>query len=506
MFSSGKLIGASPSFRLRALSRIALTLPIFFGLSHVVSAQHIYIDPRAEVRISATDNANLTETDKVRDGVLNSAIGFNARIDGNRANLAVDYSLDHFLFLTDGGSDYRQNLFGTLDAEVWEDHFTVNGRASLRQQFLDQASSLSGSSANQTANRRLVQEYTGTGIFRAGLREFADARLTYRVGLTRSPADNLLDETLPVNFSDSTSHEFSASIDSGDRFRLFQWRLFGDSTRVIRSLDVNDFRRERAGGEVTVKFNRFFQLTGNLNVSSNDLQSDVLSEDGFGWEAGFRWTPGRKLDLSVSYGREGAREIWYASLQHFFSIRFDFTGSYTDTISANAIVSNNNLNSLRFNGEQGIENGAGLPIDETDPNFSFSDTDFRRRAAVGTFTLRQRRTTSYLTGNAEWRTFDDGTGTGRSWGVSMGTDHEINEKTSISARLSFRQSLFDNGVVVDTLTSRIDNFIVGNLSWTKTVSKYLRIALSYDHSQRFSNVDGQDLEENVLTFYLRGTF
>ncbi len=506
MLSSGNPIGAPTSIRLRALLHVTLALSAFSGLSQLVSAQHIYIDPRAEVRLSATDNANLTETAKVGDAVLNSAIGLNARIDGNRVNLAVDYSLDHFLFLTDGGSDYRQNLFGTLDAEVWEDHFTVNGRASLRQQFLDQASSLSGSSANRTANRRLVQAYTGTGIFRTGLRDFADARVTYRVGIARSPADNLLDDTLPVNFSDSTSHELSASIDSGDRFRLFQWRLFGDSSRVIRSLDVNNFRREKAGGEFTVKFNRFFQVTGNLNVSSNDLQSDVLSEEGFGWEAGFRWTPGRKLDLSVSYGREGAREIWYASLQHFFTIRFDFTGSYTDTISANAIVSNNTLNSLRFNGQQGIEDGTGLPIDETDPNFSFSDTDFRRRAAVGTFTLRQKRTTSYLTGNAEWRTFDDGTGTGRSWGVSMGTDHKINQKSSISARLSFRQSLFDNGVVVDTLTSRIDNFIVGNLSWTKTVSKYLHVAVSYDHSQRFSNVAGQGLEENVLTFYLRGTF
>ena len=506
MLAFCNLIKAVSSCKLRGSYSAFLGLLSVIYLFPAASAQHIYIDPRAEARLSATDNANLTETDKLSDGVLNTAIGLNARIDGNRLNVAVDYSLDHFVFFSDGGTDYRQNLFGTLDAEVWEDHFTVNGRASLRQQFLDQTSSLSGSAANRTTNRRLVQEYTGTGIFRAGLRDFADARLTYRIGLTRSPADNLLDDTLPVNFSDSTSHEISASIDSGERFRLFQWRLFADSTRVLRSLDVNDFRKERAGGELTVKFNRFIQVTGNLNVSSNDLQSAVLSEDGFGWEAGFRLTPGPKTDLSVSFGKEGARAIWYASLQHFFTIRFDFTGSYTDTISANTIVSNDKLNSLRFNGESGIENGAGLPIDETDPNFSFSDTDFRRRAAVGTFTLRQKRTTSYLTGNSEWRTFDDGTGTGRSWGVSIGTDHKINEKSSISARLSYRQSLFDNGVVVDTLSSRVDDFIVGNLSWAKTVSKYLRIALSYDHSQRFSNVDGQDLEENVLTFYIRGTF
>ena len=506
MLAFSSRIYAVANCKHRGSRSVALWFIALFCLSAVSSAQHIYVDPRAEVRLSVTDNANLTETDKINDGVLNSAIGFNARIDGNRMNVALDYSLDHFVFISDGGTDYRQNLFGTLDAEVWEDHFTINGRASLRQQFLDQTSSLSGSAANRTTNRRLVQAYTGTGIFKAGLKDFADARVTYRVGLSRSPADNLLDETLPVNFSDSTSHEINATLDSGDRFRLFQWRLFANSSRVLRSLDVNDYRKERGGGEVTVKFNRFFQLTGNVNVSSNDLQTAVLSEDGFGWETGFRWTPGRKLDLSVSYGKEGAREIWYASLQHFFTIRFDFTGSYTDTISANALVSNDRLNSLRFNGESGIENTAGLPIDETDPNFSFSDTDFRRRAAVGTFTLRQKRTTSYLTGNSEWRTFDDDTGTARSWGISIGTDHKINQRTEISARLSYRQSLFDNGVVVDNLTKRIDDFIVGNISWTKTMSEYFRIALSYDHSQRFSNVDGQGLKENVLTFYLRGTY
>ena len=468
-------------------------------LSHAALAQHVYIDPRAEVRLTGTDNATLAETDREYEAVLNSAVGMNARIDGNRLRLALDYSLDHFYFITNGAEEFRQNAFGTLDAEVWEDHLTINGRASLRQQFLDQRGSLSGSAANRTANRRLVQEYTGTGIFRTGIRDYADFRATYRIGLQRSPADNLDDETLPINFSDSTSHELTASVDSGDRFRNFQWRIFGDSSRVIRSLDVNDFRKERAGAEITLKANRFIQFFGNVNVTSNDFQNEVLAEDGFGWEGGLRWTPGGKLDASVSYGKEGARDVWYGSLQYFFSARFDFTGSYTDRITANTIVSNDTLNSLSFNSELGITNTESLPIDETDPNFSFSDVDFRQRAAVGTFTLRHKRTTSYLSGNYEWRTFDNDAGTGEAWGITVGTDHEINEKTSLNARLSFRQSLFEDGV-------RVDDFIVGNLSWTKTVSRYFRVAMSYDYSQRRSNLEGENLRENAVTLYLRGTF
>lgn len=472
----------------------------FFSLNgEDAQAQHIYVDPRAEVRVTGTDNATLVETNREYEAVLNSAIGINTRIDGNRLRLALDYSLDHFYFITSDTDEFRQNAFGTLDAEVWEDHLTINGRASLRQQFIDQRGSLSGSAANRTANRRLVQEYTATSIFRTGLRDYADFRLTYRLGLQRSPADNLTDDTLPINFSDSTSHEFTASLDSGDRFRNFQWRFFADSSRVIRSLDVNDFRKERAGGEITLKPNRHLQFFGNINVTSNDFQNAILAEDGFGWETGIRWTPGGKLDGSVSFGKEGARSVWYGSLQYFFSARLDFTGSYTDRITANTIVSNDTLNSLSFNSELGITNTENLPIDETDPNFSFSDVDFRQRSAVGTFTLRQKRTTSFLSGNYEWRTFDNDSGTGQAWGITAGTEHKINEKTSLNARLSFRQSLFEDGV-------RVDDFIVGNLSWEKTISRYFRFAVSYDHSQRLSNLEGENLRENAITLYLRGTF
>ncbi len=468
-------------------------------LPNQVFAQHIYIDPRAEVRVTGTDNANLSSTDREYEAVLNSAAGLNARIDGHRLRLALDYSLDHFYFITDGTDDLRQNMFGTLDAEVWENHLTINGRASLRQQFLDQRGSLSGSAANRTANRRLVQAYTGTGIFRSGIRDYADLRITYRIGIERSPADNLEDETLPINFSDSTSQEWTASLGSGDRFRNLQWELFGTRSIVKRSLDVNNFRSDSYGGRLTFKFNRFFQLNGSVSGNSNDFQNAVLAQQGLGWNAGFRWTPGPKLDLSGSYGKVGNRDTWNGLLQYFFSARFDFRGSYTDVITANTIVSNDNLNRLSFNDELGITNTEGLPIDETDPTFSFSDVDFRRRLASGTFTLRHKRTTSFLTGNYEWRTFDDDSGTGRSWGLTLGTDHQINEKTSLNARLSFRQSLFEDRV-------RVDDFFVGNVSWSKTVSKYFRLAVSYDHTQRRSNQAGLDLVENALTLYLRGTF
>jgi len=489
---------------MRFLSKhvIAAHSAVFFLFvigTHSAFAQHVWIDPRAEGRITLTDNANLTEANRIQDAVLNVSPAINIRVEGARTRAAIDYAFDYLYFLSDGGTDTRHNLFGTLESEVWEDHLTLQGRASMRQQYLDQRGSLSNNFANRTDNRRMLQNYTGTAIMRGGLKDFADWRATYRFGISETPADNLDDDTLTTNFSDTVSHEVTLSLGSGKRFNNFEWRLFADSSRVQRSLDVNDFRNEHAGAELTYKFSRFFSLIGSIGYSRNNFQSEELSEDGLSWEGGFRWTPGRKLDLEVRHGREGKRKTWYGTLRHFFTVRFDFTGSYQDTITANSIITNDSLQDYRFDEDIGIRDGQGLPVDESDPRFSFSDVDFRRRVAQGTFTLRQKRTQWYVSGNMEWRTFDDDSGTARSEGISGGFEHKINEKTSLSGSVGYRRSRFED-------QTRVDDFITANLDWTKTVSRYFRIAVGYAHSERQSTEQGSDLEENSLTFYIRGTF
>jgi len=463
------------------------------------ASEHFWVDLRGEARLAISDNSLLTIKDRTPDVVLNMSPGINVRWESKRVRGGIDYALDYLYFISDKSADYRHSGFATIDAEVIKDHLSLNGRASLRQQFLDQRGSITNSFANKTDNRRLIQNYTGSAILKGGLRDIADYRLTYRYGLARTPADNLDDLTLPVNFSDTNSSEFVASIGSGNRFNNFSWRISADSSRVMRSLNVNDFKNEHIAGELTYKFNRFIQIFGSTGYSRNNFQADVLSEDGRTWNAGFRWTPGRKLDLTVSTGKEGQREVWYAALQYFFSARLDFNGTYQDTLSSNTIVTNDSLQGFTFDAEQGISNQSGLPIDETDPIFTYSDVDFRRRNGRGTFTLRKKRTTFYATGNIEWRTFDDSTGTAVSWGISSGFDRNVTENTSIKGSVGYRQSRFEGQF-------RIDNYIEANLDWTTELSRYFRAAIGLSHSERQSNEAGADLEENAVTFYLRGTF
>ena len=488
-------------FRPHSLSKLSFGLFLLAGGSDasVAGGEHWWVDTRAEARATATDNAFLTEANRFSDLVLNVSPGLNARWESKRITAGVDYALDYFYFFSDQTTDVRQSGFATLDAEVIEDHLSIVGRASLREKFLSQRGAISNNFANRTDNRRLLQNYTGSAILKGGLRDVADWRISYRYGLGRSDADNLLDETLPVNFSDTISNEIVGSITSGKRFNNFVWRLFLNSSRVTRNLEVNDFRNERAGGEITYKFNRFFQVLGSAGFSRNDFQSVILRQDGFTWEAGFRWTPGRKLDMTVLTGREGTRKTWSADVQYFFSPRLVFTGNYRDILSANTIVTNNSLQDFGFDENLGISNSSGLPIDETDPIFTLSDVDFRRQSARAGFTLRQMRTKMSLTANYERRTFDDGTGTATSIGLSYTFDRQITKRSSIKGRTSYRRSRFEG-------ETRVDNYITASLDWTTTLSRYFKAAIGFNHSERQSSAQGSDLEENALTVYLRGTF
>ncbi len=492
----GAFSGNNRSIRLLSLGTLVLSLGAEFQAVH---AQHVWFDPRLEAKLAFSDNSLLTESNRQSDVVLNFAPGLNTRLEGRKLRGALDYSYDYLRFMSDGSSEGRHNLFGTFDMDVLEDHLTVNSRASLRQVFLDRGGSLSKSIANKSTNRRLVQNYTGSAILKGTMRNIADWRVSYRFGLTLSPADNLDDETITTNFSDTQTHEVRASIGSGQRFNNLEWRLFASSQRSQRSLDVNDFKSENAGAELNLKFSRHFALLGTLGYSQNGLQSSALAADGMSWEAGFRLTPGRKLDLTLKWGKEGNRTKWYGRLQHFFSIRLDLVASYTDTITSNAIVLNDTLQSLQFDPSRGIIDTQGLPVDETDPSFSLSDVDFRRRNANAVITWRHKRSQLYVNGNMEWRTFDDSSGTASSWGLSTGFKRSINKNTDLSGTISYRRSRFEDGV-------RVDNYIVGSLDWSNRLSKYFTLAVNASHSQRQSNEQGSDLMENALTLYLRGTF
>ncbi len=459
----------------------------------------VEISPRINLEVTATDNVFLTPDNREFDLALIASPGINIGIEGRRVQASVDYGLDYLYFVLDGSTDIRPRAFALVDAELIDNRFFVSGRASVQQTFLDRTASLSGSNANISDNRRAVQNYSGEARLLGQFANYADWNVTYNYGLQLSPADDLTDDTLPTTFSDSQNQELSIEVDTGDRFGKFGGRIRATAQRVSRSLTDLDFENDRLTGELSYRLDRTFSVFASTGISRNSLQSTAAGGDGFAWDGGFRWAPSRRTEFEARYGREGPRTT--ALVQGVFrpGRRLNFTVNYTDQVTANSFLQNTGLTNLQFDDRLGITDLTGIPVDQTNPAFTLSDIDFRRRAADIGIRWQNLRNIIFLTASFEERIFDNETGTSSNWGVSAGYDRRLTPKSDARFSASYRRNLFEG-------SDRVDNVVIASAEYLYNFSRYFVFRIGYDFSVRQSNDETGDLLENALGLELRGVF
>lgn len=456
-------------------------------------------EPRAEASASFTDNVTLTDTNRQSDIVLGVSPGISIRRQGPRLTASLDYSVDLLYFINSDETDDRQNLFGLINLEVIEDHLQFEGRASLRETFVDRSGGLSGSIANLSSNRQLVQTYTGTSTYQTRLANWADINTRYTFTAQFSSADDLDDTTQTINFSDTQSHDFVHEVSTGERFGRLNIRAQLAARRVFRSLDVNNFRDDTAFLEVGYRVKRNFNIRASAGYAENNLVFFNNQEDGLLWNAGFTWNPSRRSALSVDLGREGNRSTANINFNFQPTRRITVTGRYLDQIQAVTFELAQGVQSLEFDEDFGVVTQGGLPASSINPTFTLSDVDFRQKIFSITAQWRNRRNRYFINASSEERRFDDGSGTSETWGVSQGLVHQINPRDEISVSSSFRRNIFETG-------DRVDDFYRATIEYKSVLSRFFIGAVTYNFSYRNSNVQTADLLENSLTLYLRVAF
>ncbi len=478
---------------------VFITLSFTLLTKEASAQQDLQIDTRAEAKIAVSDNVYLTEDDELSDLVVSVSTGINIRHKSTRMNVAFDYNIDYLKFNRDGKTDIRHSMFGTSSVEIIEDHLFWSGRAGVKQSFLDGTGSFSGSIANRTENRKTIQSYLGKLNWRDKITNIANVSASYEIGATLSPADNIADDTIATNFSDTFSHIVTVSADSGKLFHNFEWRLNLNDTRIKRSLNIPDYEDRKIGGEIWYRPNRFFAVSAGGGHHENNAQTDKLKLNGTYKELGVQLTPGPKLSLYGKRVFEPTNNKWEAQLRYILTTRVDVSANYSDEVSSNALVLQDNLKNLQFSDTYGIQDASGIPIDESNFGFTLSDTDFRRKQSAVTMKWRNMRNNAYIRVSKERRIFDNAGGDSKSRGVTVGWDRKINRLTNLKAAVSYRENSF---IEID----RRDNYRTANIDWVKTLSRYYTAAVILTHSKRNSSQTGSNLKENSVTVYIRGQF
>lgn len=473
----------------------------FGGSFSAVSAQDVLeIDVRGEFKATYSDNVNLVQTGKQGGLVLNASPGLNIRYKTGRTEASFDYWLDYYRFLYDGSSEVRHSAFATLDSEVIKDHFFLRGRAGVQQEFLDRTGGFSNSDANRSANRRTVQNYSLSGSWQSRVLDLANFTAGYEYGQVLSPADNLEDDTLTVNFSDTVSHTLNAVLTSGKRYQKFEWFLRGRYQRVEKSLVDDDFEEWNYGGELWYKPNRHIAVMGGYSFRGNKAQTDKLSLNTGGVKYGVRLQPGPKLTVSAEREELSADRTYDTfSLYYQMTKRIVLQVNHIVDFSSNALGLADRIRRLSFEDRFGIDDGTGVPIDDSDIAFSLTDIDFEQFQWNGSLRWRHKRDRVFISGNRERRVFDADIEDSRSWGGALGWERNIDRMTTFSITGSYRKNIIDGG-------ERIDEYRTLNMDWQRTLSRYFKMAFQFSRTDRKSSVETGNLRENALTFYLRGSF
>jgi uncharacterized protein (PEP-CTERM system associated) len=302
-----------------------------------------------------TDNIDLSPDDDRQSAFVTRVTpgltfrGRTSRFEGGfNAALRTRYTTEG----QDSGFRVDGDLTGDGVVQLVPDRLLLEGKASISQQVLNNAA------AQSTANQDTVQVYRLSPVVRHRFDAFAIGELRYTLGQFFVDSDEA---------SNTTAHVGQASLSSGEDFDRLRWSLNNRISKSIRS-DASDVDQADSVAQAEYGLTKWFSplVAGgyqrfDAGESSTDFDSPV-------YYGGFRWRPGRRTELVVTYGKRDDRFSPAARLTYRVTEESRLVASYAEGLSTSQQRLSSNLSFI------GIDRDTGQFIDER------SDTPFDPRA------------------------------------------------------------------------------------------------------------------------------
>lgn len=268
------------------------------------------ITPSLALSETYTDNINLApDNEKTHDFVTLINPGIAVRGEGDRLKLALDYSLQEFLYArSDEGSRTFHQLDGRVNSELVQDWFFVDGGAARTQQTISPSGAIPLDNFSLTGNRVNVTTYSISPYIRHKFGNIATGRLVYRF-------DKVTDDRDILN--NTENQEILVGAESEESFDRLGWRA--DHTH--RKLDGE----QRLG--VTIDRTNLelrYQATGSVTLLGiggyeNYVYEQPVHVDGDGgsyWSVGAEWQATTRTLLRVTGGKRFFGRTASALLKH----------------------------------------------------------------------------------------------------------------------------------------------------------------------------------------------
>jgi Putative beta-barrel porin 2 len=321
--------------------------------------------PSVSVSQEFSDNVDLDPDHEQSAFITEVTPGVSFRGDTSRFRGGFDGSVTT-RYTTEGddqGFELDGDLTADADLRLVDDYLFLEGDASVSQQVLN------NEEAQSEANQDTVQVYQVSPVLRNGWGGFAESELRYVLGQLLVNSDDVADTTVQIGqVSLASAHDF-------DRLR---WLLDGRISEAVRSGDSNVSRAD-VDLETEYGITRWLSAIlagGYQSFDEGDSDADFDSPAYWG---GFRWRPGRKTEVTFTYGKRDDRFSPAASLRYQFSKNSQFLARYSESLSTSQERLFENVSTIGINPESGvfIDERSDTPFDPRPDPFDIDDeTDY----------------------------------------------------------------------------------------------------------------------------------
>lgn len=457
------------------------------------------LTPSLTVSETFSDNVD-EDPDGAEDAALITTIapGLTARWNTGRIEALYTGStrFRHQTAGEDQGFEVLPNLEGTGTAEISEDLLFFDTSAAVTQQLINTSRS------ETSANEATTQSYRLSPYLIGHFGSFADGELRYAFDQIfvdededRERAPILRDDDDDV--SDATTHTVSARLVSGRDFNRLAWAVNGLASESIRDDSVGDVSRWNVGLDVEYAVLRQLSLLGGIGYEHFDDEDPANEIDGITWDAGFRWRPGPRTDLRLTYGRSDGEQRFDGSAEYRISERSAIRASYTDQLTTGQERIISDLTSIGIDPTSNalVDLTTGLPfdprvggtslVDETERTQTFLlgiDLVRGRNRYLGAITVQSSKEES----SDAFREEED------SYTLSASWTRQLDPTTSAVLTGEYERSAFEP-------RDRTDDQVRLGVTVNRSVYSNVDAFAAYDFAVQESDSEAEEFMENRVT-------
>ncbi len=303
----------------------------------------------------------------------------------------------------------------------------------------------------------------------------------------------------PFAVSDSTKHGVKLSLDSGTDFSRLKWEVIGRASYEDRS-DDDDVERWETGLLTEYAINRSISVLAGAGYQFFDDGDPANDVDDPAWQVGFRWRPGPRTDLRITYGQLDAEKGPTVEFSYDLSSRTSITASYSEILenSQERLARNVSFFDLDSETDQFIDPQTGLPFDPNQSPFDIGNETTRTETfRIGLNGSRGRNDFGL---NAAIQNQEiEPTGEQEDI-ITLGArfSRRLNPHLTANLFAGYERSEFDDGRVDDEYTA------IAGVGYE--IYANLRASLRYEFHLQESSVEASEFTENRVTANLRITF